>query len=719
MGWLVVFVLIVFVVMIVIALIVAVIATLAYLAFWLLALVAAIAAVFGIAGALEPFGRAMRHAVHNRGNGRVQPMGDEPAFRSYWFGPVLSDFAWALGYSARGFTYWMRKYLALVDRRPVDRLGAATWWIIRTGVWLGTPIGAVAGYLALAVVTVVGGVVLGVFVGLAQLAGLGLRVGERLRRRLRRAHFACDQCHARFPYPTYRCPGCGAEHRRLLPSSYGILWRRCRCDAVMLPTVNARGRREVPAFCPNGHPISRHAGGWEDIHIPIAGGPDSGKTTLVAGAFAQLVALDHSGKASVAVEGSSAKSFSQIVGGLRLGTPPGKTGDQQAPALQARLQTGRQRTLLYAYDLAGELYSDVGSVRLTGSLDNLRGVLLVIDPGSMHALEIQRREELEDARGALKPSPERPADVYARLLNSLRERGAKGRIKAPLAVVVTKSDALGVDQAIADSATPAEANGAQGDPRVRAWLADQGETNLIQLAEQDFSRVGWFSASALGRMPDASGRPFQPSGTLEPFAWILRHNRIQLPSPPPGEKLTAAAAHPTVAVVSDHPTEIGAGGSRPARPVDRTPLAKPGEAPRGTGALWAWAGVALVLLVGVGAAVELLRPKADLAGPPPVVAYRWSVDEGGRLTGKRTADDPAVSAATGKKDRGVGRVRVDYGDGRLEVGGGPDAKGTIVVSGAGPRMKLRAGNRYEIPAGTTMIVPSKKARNLVVKLRTS
>lgn len=719
----------------VVALVTAVVTAVVTFALWFLAIVVGIAAALGIAGTLEPFERAFANGVLHRGSGRAQVVGEEPAFRSYWFGPVLRDFWWSLGYSARGFVAWMRTYLELVDRRPPGGLAATAMWVIRAGVWIGTPVGAVAGYLALAVVAVVGGLLLGLFVGCAQLLGFGLRVAERLRRHLRRAHFACDQCpEPRFEFPVYRCPGCVAEHRRLLPSSYGILWRRCRCDAMMLPTVNARGRRELPAFCPNGHAISKHAGGWEDIHIPIAGGPASGKTTLAAGAFAQLVSLEDSGKASVAMEGSSAESFSRIVDGLRHGTLPAKTVDQAAPALQAQLQAGRKRTLLYAYDLAGELYADADDVRSTGSLDNIRGVLLVVDPASIQALEIQRRRELDGARGDLKPSPERPADVYARLLNSLRERGLRGRIRAPLAVVVTKSDALGVEEALVAFEDAEDADRLQGDPRVRAWLLEQGETNLVALAEQDFSRVGWFSASALGRMPDSSGRPFTPTGTLEPFAWILRHNRIELPSPPPGEQLSAEAARHSVMTVASHDPKRaeGAGGARPARALDRSTLPEVKDAPRRVVALAVWAVAALAGLLTAGWTLPSALDRRSSGSPPPrsVLVYRWSVDERGSLTGKQAFHDTSVAATTGlvgakgrKSARGVGRMRLESGSGRLDVAAASSgAKGYVKLRDDGQTVRLRPGDGYRVVAGGVgeyTFTPSSDARELVIKLRGS
>ncbi len=48
----------------------------------------------------------------------------------------------------------------------------------------------------------------------------------------------CPECHSKNPLAEYFCPNpkCGAVHRRLIPSSYGILYRICKCGQKLPAT---------------------------------------------------------------------------------------------------------------------------------------------------------------------------------------------------------------------------------------------------------------------------------------------------------------------------------------------------------------------------------------------------------------------------------------------------------------------------------------------------
>jgi hypothetical protein len=44
---------------------------------------------------------------------------------------------------------------------------------------------------------------------------------------------------------------------------------------------------------------------------------------------------------------------------------------------------------------------------------------------------------------------------------------------------------------------------------------------LVHQLEIRFQRVGYFACTALGRMPDATDRPFEARGVLAPLCWLL------------------------------------------------------------------------------------------------------------------------------------------------------------------------------------------------------
>src|SRR6185295_6497492 len=60
----------------------------------------------------------------------------------------------------------------------------------------------------------------------------------------------CPDCHSKNPLAEYFCPKCGNVHRRLIPSSYGILYRTCKCGQK-LPATFFLQRGNLAAACPD------------------------------------------------------------------------------------------------------------------------------------------------------------------------------------------------------------------------------------------------------------------------------------------------------------------------------------------------------------------------------------------------------------------------------------------------------------------------------------
>ncbi len=516
------------------------------LLFAVVVMVALFAAVVVLAGSLlvagcwafgagvEGFGRDFGGSVAVRGGSRRVPRAPEPAFELYVLGQVFADFRHGVerGAAALGATR------AQIQGWSVSYQEGAKWPVA---------IGAVVGgYVGTAVAFVLG-VVCGLLVAVvvAAVAAVSwlliwlLRAADGVRRRVRRASYECPSDHERFALPVYLCPACGVEHHRLVPGRWGIFKRECQCGQTALPTTVIAGRQKVPQQCPAGHPMSGFLGFAENLPVAIVGGPSAGKSTFLAGA---LVELDAPG-AGVYMQplSESRDAHSRLVEAMRAGVTPEKTVDEQRPALVAEVQgTGRSRAL-YAYDLAGEVYSAEDKVRGLRFLARSAGIVLLVDPFAIGHVAEDRAQQLRAESDKLLPSSEDPMRVYERLLSTLKEAGADTK-EMPLAVVIAKSDALGVQQEI-DALSDAP-GGAE-----RAWLSANGAGNLVRSIEQDFKQIGWFSLSALGRMPNPNDRrPFVPRGALAPLLWVLSKRNIH-PSPQAtsphqhtAETLTATAA---------------------------------------------------------------------------------------------------------------------------------------------------------------------------------
>lgn len=143
------------------------------------------------------------------------------------------------------------------------------------------------------------------------------------------------------------------------------------------------------------------------------------------------------------------------------------------------------------------------------------GVALLVDPFSLESVGIGRRREIAALAPRIRASAEFPQDVYDRMLMVLGQRGGNC-LDVPLAVVVAKDDAAGIDREI-------------DTVGVRDWLIRHGEGNLVQSAEHDFGAVRFFTCSALGRAPSATAtEPFVSRGVPEPFQWLAEGNGVRL-----------------------------------------------------------------------------------------------------------------------------------------------------------------------------------------------
>ena len=169
--------------------------------------------------------------------------------------------------------------------------------------------------------------------------------------------------------------------------------------------------------------------------------------------------------------------------------------------------------------------------------------------------------------------------MVERFLQAMRETGRSDIRKLPIAVVVSKVDAIDAGDGIVP--------GDEGE-KVSAWLEAHGGGNLVRLLAAEFGSCRFFAVSSLGRVPDPSdASAFSPNGTLEPFFWLLSANKIAM----------NGKATETAATVTD---ELSA-KDRAQRvvPWPRTPLLAP--RPRSAGGYAAGVVVAIAIFAGVAA----------------------------------------------------------------------------------------------------------------------
>lgn len=344
----------------------------------------------------------------------------------------------------------------------------------------------------------------------------------------------CPECHGKSPLPEYFCRKCGAVHRRLIPSQYGILHHTCTCGEK-LPATFFLKRGELKARCPEcenlletEHTESRKA------FVPVFGGPSVGKSAYLFSAVHTLISeAPRLGLAHSFVDSRTESEFERVRQQLSNGRTPDKTLTTLPRAFNLQLQRADQSPrVLYLYDPAGEAFNETEGLVLHKYQEYLSGLIFLIDPFTIPAVQAEYEDRLRSVRDALKPSSLPVEDALSRILISMEEHfglGKAARVKVPVAVVVNKADAFDLEDRIGERAVQDRLSSvtAPTDPAIvrdeliRTQLIRWGQGDLVQQIETRCVRVRYFTCSSLGRMPDGTSRAFEGRGVLEPLLWIL------------------------------------------------------------------------------------------------------------------------------------------------------------------------------------------------------
>lgn len=474
------------------------------------------------------------------------PSGDEPAVAQYFFRLAAFDQQWVVRDS-----FAQVKQLAIVVGKLGFRLFRNRFWYLWPLSW---PLGAVT-WAILAPAALAGLIVYGVSVAahfmlvwviITLSAGMALllRAAEALSMLWRKIFLVCPNsgCHQRIALPHYACGACGAMHTRLVPGRYGVLWRRCRCSAL-LPTLFLTGRHRLTSFCPHetcGRPLPT-LGRQRAIHLALIGAQSAGKSSfLAAGVLTLRRRLASAGGVLAAHDdqGRTEAFLQTLEQRFVAGTAMDKTAElsPDAVVLRAGSKSG-PGVLLYVYDPAGELFASKEAVGRQGYLRHLHGIVLLVDPLSLPMVRQALGESLLEGLEGLRPAEEHVDDVYSRVIGGLREVAVDAKVgirHVPVAVVVTKTDAFGLAEAIDGwplGPPTGKAPGGEDElqaQRVRAWLSARGGGNLVRSIESDFKHYRYFAVSALGRTPSASGGEFLPRGLLPVWQWLLEQNSVRI-----------------------------------------------------------------------------------------------------------------------------------------------------------------------------------------------
>lgn len=367
----------------------------------------------------------------------------------------------------------------------------------------------------------------------------GMKAFTRAKKRWTGAKLECPNagCYKEIELPIYVCPKCATHHADLQPSP-GPIWeptllsKRCECG-TLLPTVG-RDRDTLPALCSHCQkPLKLVA--ERTLRIPLVAGPSAGKSSYLMANMAELSVKKAEGKLDLNFPDPKQRQYFEACDGMfQRGEPLQKTQETSPTAMVVQVKDlVGQTSTLQLFDAAGELFEQVDELRRQEYFGNSDGIVFLIDPFSIDSVRFNYEAALSENEAAVRPSAVRPQETFERLVTTLRELEAArlaGRFTVPVAVVISKADALGLISEITGRSSDGTefAISHSDSSKVRAWLKKNGENNLVTSLEREFSQVRYFACSALGRLPDETNRPFSPKGTSQPTFWLLAHHGLEM-----------------------------------------------------------------------------------------------------------------------------------------------------------------------------------------------
>jgi len=435
--------------------------------------------------------------------------------------------------------WWFNKAQDLI-RSTASKGWFIKYWVyvIVAGMWLAGATQYVSAMILAAAFLAVQAVVLSAWVGVSVVIMSLLALCTFTYGRFYRIFFRCPDCHKEMPIPTYICPKCGTEHTRLWPSIYGIIKHRCKTCDMRLPTLGPLGRNNINRICPHcRRPLNVGVGAGTNIHIPLVGGPSTGKTNYIVMAtneFKQTYETLHHYAVTFTDENHK-RNFEANLQRLSHGHELLKTPDivPQAYNLEIRAPGAWVPKFAYVYDAAGEAFNTNANTSLQEYYKYIHGVIFVIDPFAISEYRRLHQTDIELVRGSLRPSALNVMQAYERMMQMFEASiGIRkgGRYTQPIAIVMTKVDALNLEWEIG---MPAAQALMAHDPSivseedaisllVRHFLYNYGLGNFVRDVESQFTNVKYFSCSALGRLPTQTDtRSFQPIRVLDPLVWLL------------------------------------------------------------------------------------------------------------------------------------------------------------------------------------------------------
>lgn len=343
----------------------------------------------------------------------------------------------------------------------------------------------------------------------------------------------CHVCQQKFRLPVYVCPNCGAKHTRLVPSVYGIFTRTCNCGEK-LPTTFFNGRQKLTALCPfclkNGTETVVKDGGYHfDISIPVIGAPSAGKTCFINMAISDLEQNAES-KYGLKFEDGNLSDYAEERSMLSAGKRANKTAvmDLQYYRFYLNPVNSDLRHIVSLCDIGGEAFSESDRIGRQIGYRYANAIIVLIDPFAIRKFTKSLPAEIKpEEYGASKNTIDEVLIAISNLLTNMYGLKSSALLATDVAVVFTKSDLPGIDEAIGDKAVDSYMT-AHPEAKNRfdvknalceEFLLKYEEDNFVNTLKSKFKSYQFFTCSALGHIED--GTPFVQKDVDLPVLWLV------------------------------------------------------------------------------------------------------------------------------------------------------------------------------------------------------
>lgn len=456
----------------------------------------------------------------------------EPAKKSYWFGRAYSDLFHTIILSFVRDGNVIRMHLEKVAEEFSHFHFVSIFHILID--LLSIPFIAVFGFgfnlaLSLIHIVIVAAIMCFVYVGF-----MLLWMVDAIYRMIHGISYNCPHCQHKIPLPTYVCPQCGAEHHRLIPSKYGIFHRVCECGHT-LPTTFINGRQKLESKCPKcGEPL--HKGISRAYQIPVIGGANSGKTCFILAGIQKIEETSSGYGLNFRYEvrqGDTLDDYDKNKEKMAQGYVPEKTSDMRMRFYDFFLNEVGEKieNQISICDIAGESFESAENTQNQEGYRFSDGMFIVIDPFSIPDFNEKAQEEMGEEYQKVNRSTHDVSDVF-NITNIAIERirhSSKKARELVAAVVFVKTDIPYVNDVVGENAIQRmmsndknlsyeEASNRVGEE----FLSDYGENSMLLELRNKFSKIGFFSVSALGRNEDER-RPYVSLNVDKPMYWLLEN----------------------------------------------------------------------------------------------------------------------------------------------------------------------------------------------------